>query len=157
MSIAELDGHFRNYQEVVDRMTGLLEDNNRLSELQNHELSGVDRFSPTPDSIIVNMFGNLRRLVRLYSKALAKEFRAALKDRLQAELEGMILTPVVEDSVWAEPDNVVPFAESFIWKKLCEDVFWSPFQVFGVGLEKVWKDLFDDGAQPSVLSPWFSR
>lgn len=149
MSIDDLDHHFdklRALPSLFDKIHELSEENEKLRALQDDMLSGIDRFHPTPDSAIVEKVAGLRGLIRIYSKTFSRQLKsikegASVQDRLKSRT----LTMLIDDPLWEDSRNIVLLAESVIWKKILDDIFWSPFQVFGERLEATWKAIFDEG------------
>jgi len=146
MSIDELDHHFRSLPSLQDRLNELGEENKKLRALQDDMLSGIDRFHPTPDSAIIEKVAGLRGLIRIYSKTFSRQLKSikegpSVRDRLK----NRTVTMFIDDPLWEDSRNIVLLAESIIWKKILDDIFWSPFQVFGEPLEATWKAIFDEG------------
>ncbi|CUS15453.1 unnamed protein product [Tuber aestivum] len=154
MSITDLDHCFnqiRTLPSLIDRLKELSEENEKLRALQDDMLSGIDRFHPAPDSAIVEKVAGLRGLIRIFSKMYARQLKSikegpSVRDRLK----GRTLTALIDDSIWEDSRNVVLLAESVIWKKIIDDVFWSPFQIFGERLEDTWKAIFDEDGKESA-------
>ena len=149
MSIDDLDRHFdklRTLPSLLDKLHELSEENEKLRALQDDMLSGIDRFHPTPDSVIVEKVAGLRALIRIYSKTFSRQLKSIKEGpSVQDRLKNRTLTVLIDDSLWEESRNIVLLAESVIWKKILDDIFWSPFQVFGERLEDTWKAIFDEG------------
>lgn len=149
MSITDLDNCFndvRTLPSLINRLKELSEENEKLRALQDDMLSGIDRFHPAPDSAIVEKVAGLRGLIRIFSKTYARQLKSIKEGpSVQDRLKGRTLTALIDDSMWKDSRNVVLLAESVIWKKVIDDIFWSPFQIFGERLEDTWKAIFDEG------------
>ncbi|KAG0637898.1 hypothetical protein HOY80DRAFT_219628 [Tuber brumale] len=158
MSIHELDHHFdqlRSFPSLLHKVKELSEENEKLRALQDDMLSGIDRFHPTPDATIVERVVGLRGLIRIYSRAFTRQLKSVKEGpSVRDRLKGRTLTTLIDDPLWEDPRNIAPLAESVIWKKIIDDIFWSPFQVFGEPLEATWKAIFDeDGTEPADPYP----
>ncbi|PWW79943.1 hypothetical protein C7212DRAFT_361424 [Tuber magnatum] len=154
MSINELDYHFdklRTLPLLFDKLKELSEENEKLRALQDDMLSGIDRFHPTPDSAIVEKVVGLRGQIRIFTKTFSRQLKSIKEEpSVRDRLKGRTLTALIDGPLWEDSRNVVLLAESVIWKKIVNNIFWSPFQVFGERLEDTWKGIFDEDGKESA-------